>query len=60
MWLDICKEVRGLLKKGKRGDALLAIVNKTDPLALSIESGLFTAESKPYLKGMSKPGLGPE
>nr|MBP8879174.1 hypothetical protein [Flavobacteriales bacterium] len=56
----VAKEVRGLLKKGKRGDALLAIVNKTDPLALSIESGLFTAESKPYLKGMSKPGLGPD
>ncbi len=56
----VAKQVRGLLKKGKRGDELTAIVNKTDPLALNIESGLFTADGKPYLKGITKPGLSPD
>jgi len=40
--------------------AFTAIVNKVDPLALTIETGLFTAEQKPYLKGITKPGIGPD
>lgn len=51
------KQVRGLLKKGKRGEDLLAVVNKSDPKALSIESGLFTREEKPVLKDVTLPGL---
>jgi len=56
----VAKQVRGLVAKGKRGADLTAIVNKTDPLALTIENGLFTAEQKPYLKGITKPGLQPD
>lgn len=56
----IAKQVRGLLKKGTRGAALTDIVNKDNALALSIESGLFTAEQKSYLKGTTQPGLGPD
>ena len=54
---QVAKQVRGLLAKGKRGADLTNVVNKVDPLALTIESGLFTAEQKPYLKGIVKPGL---
>ncbi|MEZ4739574.1 MAG: peptidylprolyl isomerase [Flavobacteriales bacterium] len=56
----VAKKVRGYLMKGKRGQALLDLVNKDNPLALTIESGLFTAEQKPYLSGITKPGLGPD
>lgn len=56
----VAKQVRALVSKGKRGADLTAIVNKTDALALTIESGLFTAEQKPYLKGITKPGLQPD
>jgi peptidyl-prolyl cis-trans isomerase SurA len=54
----VAKQVRGLLSKGKRGDELTAIVNKTDPLALTVENGPFTTAQKPYLQGIVKPGLG--
>jgi peptidyl-prolyl cis-trans isomerase SurA len=54
----VAKQVRSLLGKGKRGNDLTTIVNKTNALALTIESGLYTAEQKPFLKGMTKPGLG--
>lgn len=56
----VAKQVRALVKKGMRGAELTDVVNKADPLALSIETGLFTGEQKPYLKGLSKPGLGPD
>ena len=56
----VAKQVRGLVSKGKRGAELTEVVNKNDPLALTIESGLFTAEQKPYLKGITKPGLQPD
>ncbi|MBL7945356.1 MAG: hypothetical protein JNN32_04785, partial [Flavobacteriales bacterium] len=56
----VAKQVRSLVGKGKRGADLTAIVNKVDPLALTIETGLFTAEQKPYLKGVTKPGIGPD
>ncbi|HQV40263.1 MAG: peptidylprolyl isomerase [Flavobacteriales bacterium] len=54
---DVAKQVRGLVKKGKAGKDLLAIVNKKDPTALSIESGLFTKEEKPLIKDVTLPGL---
>jgi len=55
----VAKQVRGLLTKGKRGAQLTDVVNKDNALALSVESGLFTEEQKPFLKGITKPGLGP-
>ncbi len=54
----VARQVRGLLVKGKRGSELTDVVNKTNPLAMTIENGLFTAEQKPYLKGLAQPGLG--
>lgn len=53
----VAKQTRGLLKKGKKGDELLAVVNKADPRALTIESSLFTKEEKPVLKDVALPGL---
>lgn len=57
---QVAKQVRSLVAKGKRGADLTAVVNKADPLALTIENGLFTAEQKPYLKGLTKPGMQPD
>ena len=57
---QVAKQVRNLVGKGKRGAELTTIVNKTNPLALTIETGLFTAEQKSYLKGITKPGIGPD
>ena len=54
----VAKQVRSLLGKGKRGNDLTTIVNKDNALALTVESGLFTAEQKSFLKGVTKPGLG--
>jgi len=54
----VAKQVRALLIKKKRGAQLTDVVNKTNPLALTIENGLFTGEQKPCLKGITKPGLG--
>lgn len=54
---DVAKKVRALHKKGRRGDAMLAEVNRSSALDLDVQSGLFTADEKPYLKGLSKPGL---
>jgi len=51
------KLVRGLLNKGKRGDELLAAVNKGETNALAVESGLFTKEEKAVLKDAAMPGL---
>ncbi|MBS1944517.1 MAG: peptidylprolyl isomerase [Bacteroidetes bacterium] len=51
------KQVRVLLKKGKKGDDLLALVNKGDAKAVSIQSGLFSKEDKPVLKDVTMPGL---
>ncbi|MCB9184040.1 MAG: peptidylprolyl isomerase [Flavobacteriales bacterium] len=56
----VAKQVRGLLKKGKRGNDLVTEVNKSSALNLSIDSGTFTEEEKPFLKGLSKPGLSPD
>lgn len=56
----VAKQVRNLLKKGKKGDELLAVVNKSDPRALSIESGLFGRDERPILKDVTMPGLTPD
>jgi len=53
----VAEQTRKLLKKGKRGEELTAVVNKTSALNLSIESGRYTAEEKPFLKGITLPGL---
>lgn len=51
------KLVRGLLKKGKQGEELLAAVNKTEPTAVTVESGLYAKEDKAVLKDVTIPGL---
>jgi len=53
----VSKQARALLAKGKSGKDLLAVVNKKDPAALSIENGVFTKEDKPMLKDVTMPGL---
>lgn len=53
----VAMQVRGLLKKGTRGAALMKAVNTKDPLALRIESGVFSAEQKPILKDLTATGL---
>lgn len=53
----VSKQVRGLLKQGKRGNDLMSVVNKSNALALSIDSGTFTEEDKPFLKGLNATGL---
>ncbi|MCB9166367.1 MAG: peptidylprolyl isomerase [Flavobacteriales bacterium] len=55
---DVAKKVRALYKKGKRGQEIATVINGTDPLAVNVESGTWTGEEKPFLKGMVKPGLG--
>lgn len=54
---DVAKQVRGLLRKGKAANDVLAIVNKKDSTALSVESGLFTKEEKPLIKDITLPGV---
>ncbi|HRH37025.1 MAG TPA: hypothetical protein PK760_01690, partial [Flavobacteriales bacterium] len=53
----VAKQVRGLMRSGKRGKALTDVVNKTNALALNIENGTFTAEQKPVLKGINATGI---
>jgi peptidyl-prolyl cis-trans isomerase SurA len=53
----VAKQVRALLKAGKRGKDLMDVVNKTNPLALSIDGGTFTVEQKPFLKTVSAVGM---
>ncbi len=58
---DVAKQVKGLYKKGKRGMDIEKALNKDDKNALvDLESGIFTEEEKPQIKGMSTPGLTPE
>jgi peptidyl-prolyl cis-trans isomerase SurA len=54
---NIAKQTRALLAKGKRDAALTDLVNKTSALNLSVESGRFTLEEKPFLKQVTQPGL---
>ncbi len=54
---DVAKQVRALYKKGKRGTQITEVVNKTKPDALAVESGIFSEEEKPMVKGVVQPGL---
>ncbi|MEZ4805965.1 MAG: peptidylprolyl isomerase [Flavobacteriales bacterium] len=54
---SVAKQVRSLLKKGKRGAELVDVVNKDSALALEIDNGLFSLEQRPFLKSVDKPGL---
>jgi peptidyl-prolyl cis-trans isomerase SurA len=54
---DVAKQVRALYKKGKRGAQIAEVVNKTKPDALTVESGIFSEEEKPMVKGVVQPGL---
>lgn len=56
----VAKQVRGLLKKGRTGEALLTAVNKSNPKALSVESGVFARDEVPVLKDVTMPGLTPD
>ncbi|MBK7381898.1 MAG: peptidylprolyl isomerase [Flavobacteriales bacterium] len=53
----VAKQVRDLLKKGKRGKDMMDIVNKTNALALSIDGGLYTVAEKPFLKAVTAVGM---
>lgn len=53
----VAAQLRSLLKKGKRGAQLTEVLNAKDPLALSIDNAYFTAEQKPFLAQLDKPGL---
>jgi peptidyl-prolyl cis-trans isomerase SurA len=58
---EVAKQVQGLYKKGKRGMDIAKALNKDDKDALvDVESGVYTEEEKPQIKGMDKPGLTPE
>ncbi|MBL7985491.1 MAG: peptidylprolyl isomerase [Flavobacteriales bacterium] len=54
----VAKQVTALHKKGKRGADIAKAVNK-DPKApvVEIESGIYTDEEKPMIKGVMQPGL---
>ncbi len=55
---DVAKQLRGLHKKGKRGMDIEKALNKADkPAVVDIESGVFTEEEKPVIKGATAPGL---
>lgn len=53
----VAKQVRDLLRKGRRGAELVNTVNASSALALEIDGGLFTKEQKPYLAHVDKVGL---
>ncbi|MBP6312790.1 MAG: peptidylprolyl isomerase [Flavobacteriales bacterium] len=53
----VAKSLRSLHKKGKRGAELTKTLNENDPLALSIETGLYSVEQKPFLSQVTKPGM---
>lgn len=53
----VAKQTRGLLRKGVRGADLVGQVNKSSALALDIDGGLFSADQKPFLAGITKTGL---
>ena len=53
----VAKQVRALLRKGKRGAAVEGVVNAKSTLALEYENGIFTREEKPVLERVE--GTGP-
>jgi peptidyl-prolyl cis-trans isomerase SurA len=54
---DVAKQVRSLYKKGKRGDDIANVVNKTSALNVKVNAGVWTDEEKGFLKGTTMPGL---
>ena len=54
---DVAKQVRSLYKKGMRGEELVKAVKVGSPLDLDLSSGKWTAAEKPFLKGLTQPGL---
>lgn len=54
---DVAKKARALYKKGKRGADLQAELTKVSALDLEHVNGIWTAEEKPYLKGIVNVGL---
>jgi peptidyl-prolyl cis-trans isomerase SurA len=56
---DVAKQVRSLYKKGKRGTDMTSVVNDVSALNLTIETGLWSEQDKPFLKGNMLPGLSP-
>ena len=54
---DVAKKARALYKKGKRGADLQAELTKTSALDLEHVNGTWTADEKPYLKGIVNIGL---
>ncbi len=54
---DVAKQVHALYKKGKRAKEIADVLNKTNTSALIIESGRFSDEEKPMIKGVTQPGL---
>ena len=57
---DVAKQVHALYKKGKRGKEIADVVNKKKADDVIIESGVFTDEEKPQIKGVTLPGLTPD
>jgi len=53
----VAKQVRDLLRKGKRGADLVNTVNASSALALEVDGGVFTKDQKPYLTKVEKVGL---
>lgn len=54
---DVAKRVRSLYRKGMRGQEIAGELNDSSALNVRVEEGLWTADEKPYLKGVIKPGL---
>lgn len=57
---DAAKQAHALYKKGKRGQEIADAVNKASANAVMVESGVFTDEEKPLVKGIAQPGLTPD
>lgn len=53
----VSKQVRNLVKKGKKNEEVIKAVNKTDSTAVRIQSGLYTKEEQPILKELAAPGM---
>lgn len=53
----VAKQVRALVKKGKKNEEILKVVNKKDTTAVAVKSGVFTKEEQPILKELTAPGM---
>ncbi len=54
---EVARKARALHKKGKRAADLQAVLTKSSALDLEHVTGLWTAEDKPFLKGVDRKGL---